>query len=218
MWTCMVSTSEAEEHRAWAEAAGWSRACVGEEGGRSGACRWMGETERVSECALQWYLHPCTAKSTAPKSTAQEWERAQQCQWVSKHLQQGRKESCKLCIVETKACIKDLTYEGGRDVSHTFANGGGGGIATYINVVGIYVVGRGVVFHWLQDHSRMIVYSAKQSRFRTKTLCCLLYEWWTVSYATGFLKIKALQWNHSELSQGEPHETSCSGHISPQNQ
>lgn len=77
-----------------------------------------------------------------------------------------------MCIVETKACIKDLTYEGGRDVSHTFANGGGGGIATYINVVGIYVVGGRVVFHWLQDHSRMIVYSAthgKQSRFRTKT-------------------------------------------------
>lgn len=140
---------------------------------RERACWWMGDTERVFECALQWYLHPCTAKSTAPKSTAQEWERAQQCQWVSKHLQQGRKESCKLCIVETKACIKDLTYEGGRDVSHTFANGGGGGIATYINVVGIYVVGRGVVFHWLQDHSRMIVYSAKQSKVRIKTLSVL---------------------------------------------
>lgn len=71
---------------------------------------------------------------------------------------QGQREKAvKSVILETKACIEDLTYERGRAVSDTFANGGGGGIATYVYVVGINVVGRRVIFHWLQDHSRMIV-------------------------------------------------------------
>lgn len=57
-----------------------------------------------------------------------------------------------------------LTYERGRAVSHTFAKGGGGRggggthSATYVYVVGVDVVRRGVVFHRLQDHSRMIVW------------------------------------------------------------
>lgn len=56
-----------------------------------------------------------------------------------------------------------LTYERGRAVSHTFAKGGGGRgggthSATYVYVVGVDVVGRGIVFHRLQDHSRMIVW------------------------------------------------------------
>lgn len=55
----------------------------------------------------------------------------------------------------TKTCIEGLTYERRTVVSHTFANGGG--CATYVNVVGVDVVRGRVVFHWLQDHSRMIV-------------------------------------------------------------
>lgn len=101
---------------------------------------------------LQWYLHPCTAISTAQIIGKSERKHNNVSEY--KHFD-WRREIKAVFILLTKTCIEGLTYERRTVVSHTFANGGG--CATYVNVVGVDVVRGRIVFHWLQDHSRMIV-------------------------------------------------------------